>query len=224
MNKKALHTLEYDKIIETLTEFAYSAAAKEQCKNLLPMTDLSAINEAQRQTEDALTRIFKKGSLSFAGIHPFGASLKRLEIGGSLSIPEFLQLSSLLEVTKRAKSFGRTERDDQESDSLEPFFQELEPLTPLNDEIKRCILSEDEISDDASPTLKSIRRSIGGMNERIRNQMNKVMNQANSSGYLQDAVITMRGGRYCLPVKAEAKNQVSGMIHDQSSSGSTLFI
>ena len=224
MNKKALHTLEYDKIIETLTEFAYSAAAKEQCKNLLPMTDLSAINEAQRQTEDALTRIFKKGSLSFAGIHPFGASLKRLEIGGSLSIPEFLQLSSLLEVTKRAKSFGRTERDDQEPDSLDPFFQELEPLTPLNDEIKRCILSEDEISDDASPTLKSIRRSIGGMNERIRNQMNKVMNQANSSGYLQDAVITMRGGRYCLPVKAEAKNQVSGMIHDQSSSGSTLFI
>ena len=224
MNQKVLHTLEYDKIIETLTGYAYSAAAKEQCKSLLPMTELSAINEAQRQTADALTRIFKKGSLSFTGIHPFGASLKRLEMGGSLSIPEFLQLSSLLEAARRAKAFGRTERGEQAVDSLDGFFQALEPLTPLNDEIKRCILSEDEISDDASRTLKSIRRSMQGMNERIRTQMNKVMSQASSSGYLQDAVITMRDGRYCLPVKSEAKNQVSGMIHDQSSSGSTLFI
>ncbi len=224
MNQKALHTLEYDKIIETLTGYAYSAAAKEQCQNLLPMADVSAIREAQRQTEDALTRIFRKGSLSFAGIHPFGASLKRLEIGGTLSIPEFLQLSTLLEAARRAKAFGRRERDDTPPDSLEGFFTALEPLTSLNDEIKRCILSEDEISDDASRTLKSIRRSIQGMNERIRSQMNKVMSQASNNGFLQDTVITMRDGRYCLPVKAEAKNQVSGMIHDQSSSGSTLFI
>ena len=224
MNKKALHTLEYDKIIDTLTEFAYSQAAKEQCRNLLPMTDLEAINTAQRQTDDALLRIFKKGSLSFSGIHPVSASLKRLEIGGSLSMSEFLQISSLLEVAKRAKNFSRMDLTDEEKDSLDDMFEALEPLTPLNDEIKRCILSEDEVSDDASSTLRSIRRSIGGMNERIRTQMNKVMNQANGSGYLQDAVITMRDGRYCLPVRAEAKNQVPGMIHDQSSSGSTLFI
>ena len=224
MNKKALHTLEYDKIIDTLTEFAYSQAAKEQCRNLLPMTDLEAINTAQRQTDDALLRIFKKGSLSFSGIHPVSASLKRLEIGGSLSMSEFLQISSLLEVAKLAKNFSRMDLTDEEKDSLDDMFEALEPLTPLNDEIKRCILSEDEVSDDASSTLRSIRRSIGGMNERIRTQMNKVMNQANGSGYLQDAVITMRDGRYCLPVRAEAKNQVPGMIHDQSSSGSTLFI
>lgn len=224
MNKKALHTLEYDKIIDTLTEFAYSQAAKEQCRNLLPMTDLESINTAQRQTDDALLRIFKKGSLSFSGIHPVSASLKRLEIGGSLSMSEFLQISSLLEVAKRAKNFSRMDLTDEKKDSLDDMFEALEPLTPLNDEIKRCILSEDEVSDDASSTLRSIRRSIGGMNERIRTQMNKVMNQANGSGYLQDAVITMRDGRYCLPVRAEAKNQVPGMIHDQSSSGSTLFI
>lgn len=224
MNQKALHTLEYDKIINTLTEFAYSQAAKEQCRNLLPMTDLSAIQQAQQETDDALLRIFKKGSLSFSGIHPVGASLKRLEIGGSLSIPEFLQISSLLEVTKRAKSFSRGEREEDARDSLDDFFDTLEPLTILNDEIKRCILSADEISDDASSTLKSIRRSISGMNERIRNQMNKVMVQANNNGYLQDSVITMRDGRYCLPVRADAKSQVPGMIHDQSSSGSTLFI
>ncbi len=224
MNKKALKTLEYYKIIDTLTEFAYSHSAKEKCKNLLPMTNLSDIELAQKQTDDALLRIFQKGSLSFAGIHSVGASLKRLEIGGSLSITELLQISSLLEVAKRAKTFGRTERDENTEDSLEVFFDTLEPLTPLNEEIKHCILSEDEISDDASSTLKSIRRSIQGMNERIRNQMTKVMAQASAGGYLQDSVITMRNGRYCLPVKAEAKNQVSGMIHDQSSSGSTIFI
>lgn len=224
MNKKVLHTLEFDKIIETLTEFAYSRLAKEQCRNLLPMTDIASINAAQEQTKDALMRIFKKGSLSFSGIHPVAASLKRLEAGGSLSIPEFLQISSLLEVSKRAKNFGRREREDEAEDSLDELFHIIEPLTPLNDEIKRCILSEDEISDDASSTLKSIRRSIGGMNERIRVQINKIMNQANSSGYLQDSVITMRDNRYCLPVKAAAKNQVPGLVHDQSSSGSTLFI
>lgn len=224
MNPKALRTLEYDKIIETLTEFAYSQAAKERCRNLLPMIDIHAIQKAQQQTSDALTRIFQKGSLSFSGIHPVGASIKRLEIGGVLSISEFLQISSLLEAAKRAKNFGRSERDEGAKDSLTDFFDIIEPLTPLNEEIKRCILSEDEISDDASPALKSIRRSIGGMNERIRSQANKIMTQANNSGYLQDAVITMRDGRYCLPVKAEAKHQVSGMVHDQSSTGSTLFI
>lgn len=224
MNKKALHTLEYDKIIDLLTEFAFSRSAKERCGNLLPMTDLSAINNAQRQTSDALSRLFKKGSLSFSGIHPVEASLKRLEIGGSLNITEFLQISSLLKAAKRAKNFGRTERTDTPRDSLDELFDTIEPLTPLNEEIKRCILSEDEISDDASSALKSIRRSIGGMNERIRNQVSKIMNQANSSGYLQDAVITMRNGRYCIPVKAEAKNQVHGMVHDQSRNGSTLFI
>lgn len=224
MNQKALHTLEYDKIIETLTEFAFSAYAKKQCQNLLPMTDISAINAAQRQTGDALSRIFKKGSLSFSGIHPVEASMKRLEIGGSLSILEFLQVSSLLEAAKRVKNFGRAEREDAARDSLSELFDAIEPLTPLNDEIKRCILSEDEISDDASSALKSIRRSIGGMNERIRSQVNKIMNQANNNGFLQDSVITMRNGRYCIPVKAEAKNQVPGMVHDQSRNGSTLFI
>ncbi len=224
MNEKALHILEYDKIIQTLTDFAYSRSAKEQCKNLRPMTDLSAINQAQRQTKDALTRVFQKGSLSFFGVHPVGASLKRLELGGSLSISELLQIASLSEAARRAKQFGRAEREDASRDSLSDLFDAIEPLTPLHHEITRCILSEEEISDDASPGLRSVRRAIGGMNERIRNQMNKIMNQANGSGLLQDSVITMRNDRYCLPVRAEAKNQVPGMVHDQSRNGSTLFI
>lgn len=224
MNQKALRTLEYDKIIDTLTGFAFSQSAKEQCQNLLPMTNLPAIEEAQRQTADALARLFRKGSLSFSGVHPIEASIKRLEVGGSLSIPELLRIGSLLEAARRAKQFGRTERDGGQADSLTPYFDLIEPLTPLRDEISRCILSEDEISDDASAALKSIRRSIQGMHERIRSQANKIMNQASNSGYLQDAVITMRNGRYCLPVKPEAKHQVPGVMHDQSASGSTLFI
>ena len=224
MEKKALRTLEYDKIIEKLTEFAFSREAKKRCQNLLPMTDIQQINLAQKQTDEALLRIFAKGSLSFSGIHPIGELLKRLEIGGTLSIGELLKISSLLETAKRVKAYNRRDRDEEKTDSLDGLFDGIEPLTPLNEELKRCILSEEEISDDASSNLKSIRRQIGGMNERIRSQMTKVMNQAGNSGYLQDAVITMRDNRYCLPVKAEAKNQVPGMVHDQSSSGSTLFI
>lgn len=224
MNKKALRTLEYNKIIDLLVRHANCEAAKKRCQELTPMTDLEAIQSAQKQTSDALTRIFKKGSLSFLGIHDVTASMKRLEIGASLGIDELLHLASLLEVAKRAKSFSRSDREDVVPDSLDPLFDGIEPLTPLLEEIRRCIISSDEISDDASSSLKSIRRSMKGMQDKIHSQMNSLLNSASASGYLQDNVITMRNGRYCLPVKSEHKSQVSGMVHDQSSTGSTLFI
>lgn len=224
MNEKVLKTLEYNKIINLLIEQATSQSGKELCRQLKPSTDLSAIQLAQQQTGDALTRIYQKGSLSFAGNHNMGASLKRLEIGGALSIEEFLRLCSLLEVTKRAKTYSRSERDDGQTDSLDDLFSRLEPLTPLHEEIRRCIISEDEIADDASSNLKNIRRSIRSINDKIRTQMNTMLNNSNTRNHLQDAVITMRNGRYCLPVKAESKGQVPGMIHDQSSTGSTVFI
>ncbi len=224
MNEKALRTLEYNKIISLLAEQATSQSGRELCKHLKPSTDLDAINLAQQQTGDALTRIYQKGSLSFAGNHNLGASLKRLEIGGALSIEELLRLCSLLEVAKRAKAYSRSERDDGQTDSLDELFSRLEPLTPLHEEIRRCIISEDEIADDASANLKNIRRSIRSINDKIRSQMNTMLNNSDTRNHLQDAVITMRNGRYCLPVKAEAKGQVPGMIHDQSSTGSTLFI
>lgn len=226
MNEKVLKTLEYNKIIEQLTEYACSDAAKERCLSLRPITDRALIEQLQLQTKDALNRIFKVGTLSFSGVRNIGDSLKRLEIGGSLSMMELLRICSLLEAAKRAKAFSRSCSDSSEElqDSLTEFFAQVEPLTPLYDEIHRCILSEDEIADDASSTLRSIRRSMRGMNDKIRAQMNSLMNNTTTRGYLQDAVITMRDGRYCLPVKAEAKSQIPGMIHDQSSSGSTLFI
>ena len=225
MNEKVLHTLEYNKILDQLTEYAFSADAKSRCQKLRPITDRAQIEQLQQQTSDALSRLFKYGSLSFSGVTDIRDSLKRLEIGGALSAIELLRVCSLLESAKRAKAFARSQDDnDQPDDSLTSLFASIEPLTPLCDEIRRCILSEDEIADDASSTLHSIRRSMRGMNDKIRAQMNSMINNTTTRSYLQDTVITMRDGRYCLPVKAEAKSLVPGMIHDQSSTGSTLFI
>lgn len=224
MNKKALKTLEYNKIIERLTEYAASEGAKRLCRELHPSCDLHEIEKNQRETADALTRIFQKGSLSFSGIFDVSISLKRLEVGGTLNTVELLRIAKLLDVAKRVKTYSRREREGDTADSLDSYFDGIEPLTPVASEINRCILSEDEISDDASATLKSIRRSIGRMNEKIRAQMNSMLTNTTTRSYLQDTVVTMRDGRYCLPVIAEHKGQVPGMIHDQSSTGSTLFI
>lgn len=222
MNKKALKTLEYNKIIDQLTEYAASAPGKEMCRNLVPSSNYEEIVTAQQETTDAVARIRQKGSLSLSGIRDIRDSLKRLEIGSSLGIMELLSISSLMNVAARAKAYGRHEESELPDDSLEPMFQALEPLTPVNNEIKRCILSEDEISDDASPGLRHVRRSMKNIQDRIHGQLNSILNSARS--YLQDAVITMRDGRYCLPVKSEYKSHVSGMVHDQSSTGSTIFI
>jgi DNA mismatch repair protein MutS2 len=222
MNKKALNTLEYFKIIDLLCEQATCDGGRRLCRKLHPMTDLHDITTALQQTSDALTRIFQKGSLSFSGVHNLDASFKRLEAGGVLSQSELLQVASLLEVSKRAKQYARSDRGDTPADSIERYFTNIEPLTQLCDEIRRCLLSETEVSDDASPTLKQIRRQMKNAGDRIRTAMNGILNQ--SRNYLQDAVITMRNDRYCLPVKAEYRSQIQGMIHDQSSTGSTLFI
>lgn len=223
MNQKALKILEYEKIINQLTEYAASAPGKQLCHDLVPSTDLNEILQSQTETTDAVTRIRLKGNLSFSGIRDIRDSLKRLDIGSSLSTTELLSISSLLTVAARAKTYGRHEESDEfPNDSLEAMFCDLEPLTQVNNEIKRCIIAEDEISDEASPGLSRVRRSIRGINNRIHTQLNSILNS--NRAYLQDAVVTMRDGRYCLPVKAEYKNQVNGMVHDQSATGSTLFI
>lgn len=224
MNEKALRILEYNKIIEKLTDCATSPMGKDMCKNLLPSTDLGEICQGQMETSDALSRIYAKGSLSFSGLRDIRDSLLRLKVGSSLSVTELMHIASLLETALRAKSYGRQETDDMSGDSLDGFFNAIEPLSPVCREIRRCILSEEEIADDASPGLKHVRRSIKLTNERIHSQLNAMVNSSSVSSMLQDNLITMRGGRYCLPVKAEYRSQVQGMIHDQSSSGSTLFI
>lgn len=224
MNQKVLRTLEYNKIVERLAEYAFGADTKERCLSLLPSTSLSEITNAQQQTKDAMNRSLKKGRLDCSGIKPLSSAIRRVEIGGTMNIEELLVLCKLLETARRVKAYGRKEREDIPSDSLSELFDGLEPLSPLCDEIRRCIISVDEISDDASSNLKSIRRSIRSTGDHIHAQLNQMLNNQNVRNCLQDFVITMRNGRYCLPVKAEAKSQITGMVHDQSSSGSTLFI
>lgn len=236
MNEKVLHVLEYEKILEQLAENASSTGGKELCKNLTPLSDIDEINRKQSETADAVSRIFAKGSVSFSGVRNILGSMRHLEVGGTLSIEELLQIAALLEVTNRIKTFGRRDReipgsrqntenaaDSDFRDSLSDLFDGLEPITPLSSEIRRCILSEDEIADDASSTLKQLRRNMKLLNDRIHSQLSSMVNGSLRT-YLQDAVITMRNDRYCIPVKAEYKGQVPGMIHDQSSTGSTLFI
>lgn len=223
MNQKALKTLEFDKIIHRLTEHAASVGAKKKCMELVPVTSLWEIERAQTQTADALRRIWQKGSISFGGIRDIRGSIKRLEIGGILGMGELRQIMSLLETAGQVQKYGAHERDDEKADSLDESFEFLDPVPSLCSEIRRCILADDEMADDASSALFSIRRSMRQMNDKVHNTLNAMVNGAVRT-YLQDAVITMRDGRYCLPVKAEHRSQVPGMIHDQSATGSTLFI
>ena len=223
MNTKVLTTLEYNKIIDLLTEKADSEPGKKLCRDLVPSTDLSAIRTAQRETKDALARLFRIGSTSFGSNRDLGFSIRSLEIGSSLSMSELLKLASFLDNVSRIKTYGKKEREYFPNDSLDAYFEGLTPMTQLANEINRCILSEEEMADDASPRLKSIRRSKLSTNEKIHSQLTSMVNGAYRT-FLQDAVITMRDNRYCIPVKAEYKSQVSGMVHDQSSTGSTFFI
>ena len=223
MNNKTLIKLEFDKIISMLENEASSFRGKQLCRQLKPVTDLTKIDLLQEQTAAAFTRIIKKGRISFGDAAPVEESLKRLEIGGALNTAELLRICRLLSNTARAKSYGRHDTQEDLADCLDIYFDGLEPLTPLSNEIERCIISEDEISDDASSALKHIRRSMNNLNDRVHTTLSGLVNGSLRT-YLQDALITMRGDRYCIPVKAEYRSQVQGLIHDQSASGSTLFI
>ncbi|MBB2184500.1 endonuclease MutS2 [Lachnospiraceae bacterium MD1] len=225
MNEKALRTLEFHKIIDKLVTLAGTVHGKELCAKLLPNENLATIQQLQKETTDALSRILRRGSVSFNGIHDIRPSIMRLKVGSALGAVELLHISSDLDATLRLKAYGGytgKDNEEQTEDSLTEYFVNLEPLTPLNNEIKRCIISEEEIADDASPALKTVRRSIRNTNDRIHSELSSILNSSRT--LLQEAIITMRNGRYCLPVRAEYKNQFPGMIHDQSSTGSTLFV
>ena len=223
MNQKTLTKLEYHKIIAMLEEQASSFRGRQLCRKLKPMTNLDKINTSQEQTAAAFTRLIKKGRISFSDAAPVEESMKRLEVGAALGSGELLRILKLLQTAGRVKAYGRHDTQDELTDCLDAYFEQLEPLTLLANEIERCIISEDEISDDASSTLKHIRCNINNMNDKVHATLTNLVNGSLRT-YLQDPIITMRGDRYCLPVKAECRGNVQGMIHDQSSTGSTLFI
>ena len=220
MNKKTFRILEFDKIIEQLAALADSEPGKRLCLRLTPKSDPDKIRLMQKQTSDALARLLRGGSTSFGSNKDIGFITKHLSIGGSLNSEELLLLAGLLENAARVKQYDRSE---DQTDSLSELFNALEPLTNLSTEVRRCILGPDEFADDASPALKDIRRKINHTQDKIHSQLNSMVNGSLRT-YLMDAVITMRGDRYCLPVKAEYKSHVPGMVHDQSSTGSTFFI
>ncbi len=225
MNTKVLQTLEYNKIINQLISFASSPSGKEFCQDLTPRTDRDWIEMSQRETSDALTHILTKGELSFYGIQDIRPSLKRLEIGSSLGSHELLDIALLLSTAASVKNYFRQalREDDSTGDSLNERYQLIEPLSPLMQEIRRCIPEHDVIADDASTGLAQVRRQLKLTNDRIHEQLNSILNSSSRS-MLQDSIITMRNGRYCLPVKAEYRSSFRGMLHDQSATGSTLFI
>lgn len=223
MNQKVLKTLEFTKIIEILAEKADSEPGKIMCRELLPSVIPEEIAQNQAETRDALGRLFKNGGTSFGSNSDLGFAIKALEIGSTLSTAELIRLASLLDNVSRIKTYGKKEREDLPDDCLAVYFDRLTPMTQIANEIHRCILSEEEIADDASPTLKSIRRSLTLTGDKIHSQLNSLLNGSYRT-YLQDSVITMRNNRYCIPIKAEYKGQVNGMIHDQSATGSTYFI
>ena len=224
MNEKVLKTLEYDKIIEKLTTYASSPMGKKCCADLLPSSDYREILSRQDETRDALSRLYKTGFLSFHGLADIRPHIRLLEIQSTLSAKELLDIARLLAITAQVKEYGMTEDESMSFDSLNSYFDLLEPLEFLNQRISSCILSADEISDDASHALREIRKEIKQTNIAIHNKLASIINSQNNKTILQDALITVRNGRYCVPVKAEYKNTFSGMIHDQSSSGATLFI
>ena len=224
MKAETLNTLEFNKIIKLLEEEASCEGGRALCRDLVPLTDIGEINRLQTETADALSRIFKQGNLGLSGTGNIRGSIKHLDIGGSISASELLKIAQLLETAGRAKSYSRGERESDETDSLSSYFAALEPLSLISGNIRRCIISAEEIADDASSGLKNVRRSIRNINDKIRTQITSILNSSTMRTYLQDNVITMRGDRYCIPVKAEYKSQVPGMIHDQSGSGSTVFI
>lgn len=219
MNNKSLSTLEYNKIISRLVSFACSDGAKQILHKLEPMTDIDKINTALDYTNDALTRVYQKGSVDFSRIKDIRGSIARLKVGSSLNALELLNISMLLECAAHIKGYY-----EQRADSIQPLIDMLDPVTLLNNAIKKCIISEDEISDDASANLRSIRRQKNIAADRIHSELNKILNSPSTRTYLQDYVITTRQGRFCLPVKAEYKSLMPGMVHDQSSTGSTVFI
>lgn len=223
MNTKSLKTLEFDKIIKKLTAHADSLPGQKLCEELKPLNNIDEINQLQEETSTALSRILKNGNISFSNVKDLTTSLKRLELGSCFNTRELLDTAALLENASAVKKYGRKDRNQTDDDCLDEFFNALIPCESVFSEIRNCILSEDEISDNASPALFKIRKSIKFNEEKIHSQLNSMIN-GSARTYLQDAVITMRNGRYCIPVKNEYRGKIQGMIHDQSSSGSTVFI
>lgn len=223
MNTKVIDKLEFNKIRDMLAERASSAEAKKLCRNTGPMKDRAEIEHRLSRVNDAVDRIFKDGNVSFGGVRDVRKTVLSTERDFTLSPGELMDIASTLETVENIKAYGFRERFENTPDSLFDDFDCLVPLADTVKEIRRCILSQDEIADDASAALKGIRRGIRNAQERIRSELTSMV-QGSYKEFLMEPVVTQRGGRFVIPVKSEYKNQIPGMVHDTSSTGSTVFI
>lgn len=221
MDKKSLKLLEYEKIKSTLSEYAHSELAKKKCLELLPSTNFNEIEKTQKETSFACYKIRLKGVPNFKGIKNIIPALKRLEIDASLSIRELLNILSLLKTVESAKKYSYVE-ENTSNNFLDECFFSLDTITVIKKELERCIISEELLADESSPKLSSIRKSIKNINSRIHNELNSIL--LKHKDFLMDNVISLRGTSYVIPIKAEYKNKVQGIVHGQSQSGSTYFI
>jgi DNA mismatch repair protein MutS2 len=227
MNNKVLYTLEYNKIIDQLISHTSSKMGKELSSSLVPHYDLETIKIKQKETSEAASMILRRGSLALGGLKDIRSSLKRLTIGGNLSIVELLNIGEVLRVSKLVKSYAKSAKDSNNAtdlDILYGIFDSIETIHPLYKEITRCIISEEEVSDDASNELYNIRRQMKTSNSKVKEQLNRIITSSTYKTMLQDPIITIRNDRYCVPIKQEYRGSFKGMIHDQSASGSTLFV
>ena len=224
MNSKTLRVLEFNKIIDKLRQYASSDLGKAIVDKLEPSTDINEIKLNQRETSEAVSMILKKGSLGLGGLRNVGEYIKRVNISGVLNIEELLHIGDFLRVSRRAKDYAKSESKNDSFPVLEPQFNSIETVADLEREIERCIPSPTEVADDASRALREIRRNIKIANDRIKEQLNSIIHSNTYKNMLQEAVITIRNERYCVPIKQEYKNAFAGLIHDQSATGATVFI
>ena len=224
MNEKAFRTLEFNKIIKKLTDMAVSPMGKEKAASLEPSVVISDIVNWQKETTEAVSMAMRKGSLSLGGLREIRPQLKRAGMGGTLSIEELMNIGEFLYVCRKAKNYSKNENKAESYEILDGLFMLIELLPKVENEITRCIVSENEIADDASTGLRNVRKEIRVSNDKIRDQLNSIINSSAYRNMLQDFVITIRNDRYCVPVKAEYRSSFPGMIHDQSNTGSTIFI
>lgn len=224
--EKTLRTLEYHKVVEILLEKAESNLGKERIKGIEPLIDIEEIEYLQRQTEEAYSLLIKRGTPPLYGIHSVAPEVRRAEIGGSLTPGGLLRIADSLRVSRNLKTYIRETREDKDFNYpiIEGMINNLSSFKAIEDEINNAIISENEIADSASPALRSIRRQIVNKNEAVRDKLSSIVSSQSNKKYLQDSIVTMREGRYVIPVKSENKGNIPGLVHDMSGSGATLFI
>ena len=219
--EKSIQTLELPRVLAMLADEAVTEEGKEVCRKVRPQTVVSDVARLQKQTSAAFQMLVKHGTPSLSGVRPVAAALQRADRGGSLNTRELLDIAQVLRCARHVREYGVGE--STEKTVLDGYFQSLSPNRFLEEKISGSILSEDEIADSASPELADIRRHIRAAAGKVRDVLNRLIS-SNQSKYLQESIITMRGGRYVVPVKSEHKNEIPGLVHDVSGSGGTFFI